>query len=56
MRESCFRIDLLRVLREEIVCHPLLDSRMVHCEKNKDTPPWWVAGTYDKLLVIGVCK
>ncbi|XP_053604849.1 chromodomain-helicase-DNA-binding protein 8 isoform X2 [Plodia interpunctella] len=50
------RIDLLRVLREEVAPHPALDARLALCERSPDTPPWWQPARHDKLLVLGVCK
>ncbi|XP_013200500.2 chromodomain-helicase-DNA-binding protein 7 isoform X1 [Amyelois transitella] len=50
------RIDLLRVLREEVAPHPALDARLALCERSPDTPPWWQSARHDKLLVLGVCK
>ncbi|XP_075992221.1 chromodomain helicase DNA binding protein kismet [Anticarsia gemmatalis] len=50
------RIDLLRVLREEVAPHPALDTRLALCERSPDTPPWWQPARHDKLLVLGVCK
>lgn len=50
------RIDLLRVLREEVAPHPALDTRLALCERSSDTPPWWQPARHDKLLVLGVCK
>lgn len=52
---SC-RIDLLRVLREEVAPHPALDARLALCERSPDAPPWWQPARHDKLLVHGVCK
>ncbi|KAM3959073.1 uncharacterized protein ACR2FA_006914 isoform 2-T2 [Aphomia sociella] len=50
------RIDLLRVLREEVAPHPALDARLSLCERSPDAPPWWQPARHDKLLVLGVCK
>ncbi|XP_059048856.1 chromodomain-helicase-DNA-binding protein 7 [Achroia grisella] len=50
------RIDLLRVLREEVAPHSALDTRLALCERSPDTPPWWQPARHDKLLVLGVCK
>ncbi|CAD0196208.1 unnamed protein product [Chrysodeixis includens] len=50
------RIDLLRVLREEVAPHPALDTRLALCERSPETPPWWQPARHDKLLVLGVCK
>lgn len=50
------RIDLLRVLREEVAPHPALDARLALCERAPDTPPWWQPANHDKLLILGVCK
>ncbi|XP_063529219.1 chromodomain-helicase-DNA-binding protein 7-like [Cydia strobilella] len=50
------RIDLLRVLREEVAPHGALDARLALCERSADAPPWWQPARHDKLLVLGVCK
>ncbi|CAH0404772.1 unnamed protein product [Chilo suppressalis] len=50
------RIDLLRVLREEVAPHPSLDTRLALCERSADTPLWWQSARHDKLLILGVCK
>ncbi|XP_050675614.1 chromodomain-helicase-DNA-binding protein 7-like [Leptidea sinapis] len=50
------RIDLLRVLREEVAPHPALEARLALCERAHDTPPWWQPASHDKYLVLGVCK
>ncbi|XP_045520347.1 chromodomain-helicase-DNA-binding protein 7-like [Pieris brassicae] len=50
------RIDLLRVLREEVAPHPALESRLSLCERSLDTPSWWQPALHDKYLVLGVCK
>ncbi|CAK1549851.1 unnamed protein product [Leptosia nina] len=50
------RIDLLRVLREEVAPHPALESRLALCERSLDTPTWWQPALHDKYLVLGVCK
>ncbi|XP_046961984.1 chromodomain-helicase-DNA-binding protein 7-like isoform X2 [Vanessa cardui] len=50
------RIDLLRVLREEVAPHPALEARLALCERSLDAPPWWQPARHDKLLVLGVCK
>ncbi|XP_073941690.1 uncharacterized protein isoform X3 [Choristoneura fumiferana] len=50
------RIDLLRVLREEVAPHGALDTRLALCERSPDAPPWWQPARHDKLLVLGVCK
>ncbi|OWR44909.1 hypothetical protein KGM_214202 [Danaus plexippus plexippus] len=50
------RIDLLRVLREEVAPHPALEARLALCERSLDAPAWWQPARHDKLLVLGVCK
>ncbi|XP_068621168.1 chromodomain-helicase-DNA-binding protein 7 isoform X2 [Battus philenor] len=50
------RIDLLRVLREEVAPHPALEARLALAERSLDTPSWWQPARHDKLLVLGVCK
>ncbi|XP_038222216.1 chromodomain-helicase-DNA-binding protein 7-like isoform X1 [Zerene cesonia] len=50
------RIDLLRVLREEVAPHPALETRLALCERSLDTPSWWQPALHDKYLVLGVCK
>ncbi|KAI5641524.1 BRK domain-containing protein [Phthorimaea operculella] len=50
------RIDLLRVLREEVAPHAALEARLALCERSADAPPWWQPANHDKLLVRAVCK
>ncbi|KAJ0181794.1 hypothetical protein K1T71_002516 [Dendrolimus kikuchii] len=52
------RIDLLRVLREEVAPHPLLEARLAQGERDAHAPapPWWQPALHDRLLVLGVCK
>lgn len=50
------RIDLLRVLREEVAPHPALESRLSLCEPSADAPSWWQPATHDNLLIRAVCK
>ncbi|CAG5021763.1 unnamed protein product [Parnassius apollo] len=50
------RIDLLRVLREEVAPQPALEARLALAERSRDSPPWWQPARHDKLLVLAVCK
>ncbi|KAJ2953582.1 hypothetical protein O0L34_g1186 [Tuta absoluta] len=50
------RIDLLRVLREEVAPHAALEARLALCERSADAPAWWQPASHDQLLVRAVCK
>lgn len=50
------RIDLLSKIREEIVVHPKMESRVKLCQKSLDLPSWWNNGRHDRELLIGAAK
>ncbi len=50
------RIAFLRKVREEVVTHSKLASRMVKCEQALDLPKWWINGKHDSDLLLGVAK
>ncbi|KAG7311586.1 hypothetical protein JYU34_002634 [Plutella xylostella] len=50
------RIDLLRVLREEVAAHAALEARLALCERSPDAPAWWAPQRHDMALVHAVCK
>ena len=50
------RVKLLRKLREEIMVHPELKSRLKRCEPALDLPEWWVDGKHDRDLLYGISR
>ena len=50
------RVKLLRKLREEIMVHPELKSRLKKCESALDLPEWWVDGKHDRDLLYGISR
>ena len=50
------RVKMLRKLREDIIVHPDLKSRLKKCEQALDLPEWWVTGKHDRDLLFGVAR
>ena len=50
------RVELIRVIREEVLDHSKLDERMLLCEPACDLPNWWISGKHDKDLLQGVAR
>ena len=50
------RVELIRVIREEVLDHAKLDERMLLCEPACDLPNWWISGKHDKDLLQGVAR
>ena len=55
-RKILKRVDLLRIIRDEVLNHPNLDERMLACEAACDLPEWWIPGKHDKDLLQGVAR
>uniref|UniRef100_A0A8D2LHX1 Chromodomain helicase DNA binding protein 8 n=1 Tax=Varanus komodoensis TaxID=61221 RepID=A0A8D2LHX1_VARKO len=54
---TLYRIDLLRRLREQVLCHPLLEERLTLCQPpGPEMPPWWQCGRHDGELLRGVAR
>ncbi|KAM6450952.1 chromodomain-helicase-DNA-binding protein 8 isoform 1-T3 [Liasis olivaceus] len=54
---TLYRIDLLRRLREQVLCHPLLEERLALCQSpGPEMPPWWQCGRHDGELLRGVAR
>ncbi|XP_062993879.1 chromodomain-helicase-DNA-binding protein 8 isoform X5 [Elgaria multicarinata webbii] len=54
---TLYRIDLLRRLREQVLCHPLLEERLALCQPpGPEMPTWWQGGRHDGELLRGVAR
>lgn len=53
---TLYRIELLRKIREQVLCHPLLKERLKLCRPSLYLPVWWECGKHDRDLLIGVAK
>ncbi|KAJ1552456.1 choline dehydrogenase 6 [Nowakowskiella sp. JEL0078] len=49
------RIDQMRRLREEILVHPELDTKITYVKSNRWMPSWWNA-YYDKCFLQGIAR
>jgi hypothetical protein len=50
------RVKFLRKIREDIILHPELKSRLKKCLPALDLPEWWVDGKHDRDLLLGVAR
>jgi hypothetical protein len=50
------RVDLIKIIRDDLLDHPKLDERMILCEPASDLPDWWISGKHDKDLLQGVAR
>uniref|UniRef100_A0A672PXV8 Chromodomain helicase DNA binding protein 6 n=1 Tax=Sinocyclocheilus grahami TaxID=75366 RepID=A0A672PXV8_SINGR len=53
---TLYRIELLRKVREQVLRHPLLGTRLQLCHPSLYLPVWWECGKHDRDLLIGVAK
>ncbi|XP_025912142.1 chromodomain-helicase-DNA-binding protein 8 isoform X1 [Apteryx rowi] len=54
---TLYRVDLLRRLREQVLCHPLLPERLALCQPpGPELPPWWESGRHDGELLRGAAR
>uniref|UniRef100_A0A8C4J301 Chromodomain helicase DNA binding protein 8 n=1 Tax=Dromaius novaehollandiae TaxID=8790 RepID=A0A8C4J301_DRONO len=54
---TLYRVDLLRRLREQVLCHPLLPERLALCQPpGPELPAWWECGRHDGELLRGAEK
>ncbi|KAM3940213.1 chromodomain-helicase-DNA-binding protein 8 isoform 3-T4 [Leptodactylus fuscus] len=53
---ALFRLDLLRRVREQVLCHPLLPARLSLCRPDPELPEWWESGRHDKELLEGAAR
>ncbi|XP_056383780.1 chromodomain-helicase-DNA-binding protein 8 isoform X2 [Hyla sarda] len=53
---ALFRLDLLRRVREQVLCHPLLPARLSLCRSDPELPEWWESGRHDKELLEGAAR
>ena len=50
------RVELMTVLRLDVLNHPKLDERLKLAQITPELPPWWRCEKHDKDLLIGVSK
>ncbi|XP_063769585.1 chromodomain-helicase-DNA-binding protein 8 isoform X2 [Pseudophryne corroboree] len=53
---ALFRLDLLRKVREQVLCHPLLPARLSMCRPDSELPEWWESVRHDKELLEGAAR
>ncbi|XP_053558254.1 chromodomain-helicase-DNA-binding protein 8 isoform X2 [Bombina bombina] len=53
---ALFRLDLLRRVREQVLCHPLLPARLSLCRPDPELPEWWESGRHDGELLQGAAQ
>uniref|UniRef100_A0A8C0HAR8 Chromodomain helicase DNA binding protein 8 n=1 Tax=Chelonoidis abingdonii TaxID=106734 RepID=A0A8C0HAR8_CHEAB len=54
---TLYRVDLLRRLREQVLCHPLLQERLALCQPpGPELPTWWEYGRHDGELLQGAAR
>ncbi|MEE6523967.1 hypothetical protein FKM82_023127 [Ascaphus truei] len=53
---ALFRLDLLRRVREQVLCHPLLLDRLSLCRPDPELPEWWESGRHDGELLQGAAQ
>uniref|UniRef100_A0A452IVR3 Chromodomain helicase DNA binding protein 8 n=1 Tax=Gopherus agassizii TaxID=38772 RepID=A0A452IVR3_9SAUR len=54
---TLYRVDLLRRLREQVLCHPLLPERLALCQPpGPELPTWWECGRHDGELLQGAAR
>uniref|UniRef100_A0A8C6UD48 DNA helicase n=1 Tax=Neogobius melanostomus TaxID=47308 RepID=A0A8C6UD48_9GOBI len=53
---TLYRIELLRKIREQVLRHPLLSSRLQLCRPSLYLPVWWESGKHDRDLLIGAAR
>ena len=54
---TLYRIELLRRLREQVLCHPLLEDRLALCQPpGPELPKWWEPIRHDGELLRGAAR
>ncbi|XP_062916127.1 chromodomain-helicase-DNA-binding protein 8-like [Mobula hypostoma] len=53
---ALYRIELLRRVREQVLCHPLLGERLRLCQPSAELPGWWESGRHDLELLQGAAR
>lgn len=55
-RKALEKIDLLRKIREEVICNPHFIERLNLCLPSLDLPEWWIPGKHDQDLVLAAAR
>ncbi|XP_078394377.1 chromodomain-helicase-DNA-binding protein 8-like, partial [Cetorhinus maximus] len=53
---TLYRIELLRKVREQVLCHPQLEDHLRLCQPSPDLPDWWESGRHDLELLTGAAR
>ncbi|XP_073323863.1 chromodomain-helicase-DNA-binding protein 6 [Pagrus major] len=53
---TLYRIELLRKIREQVLRHPLISTRLQLCRPSLYLPVWWESGKHDRDLLIGAAR
>ncbi|XP_029435998.1 chromodomain-helicase-DNA-binding protein 8 isoform X2 [Rhinatrema bivittatum] len=53
---ALYRLELLRRLREQVLCHPLLLERLSLCPPAPELPEWWECPRHDGELLRGAAR
>ncbi|XP_054470354.1 chromodomain-helicase-DNA-binding protein 9 isoform X6 [Anoplopoma fimbria] len=53
---TLYRVELLRQVREQVLCHQLFYERLPLCQMSSDLPVWWETGSHDRDLLVGAAK
>ncbi|KAI8147251.1 SNF2 family N-terminal domain-containing protein [Fennellomyces sp. T-0311] len=55
-RRALKRITQMKMIREQVMVHPELDSLLLNARKTSGLPGWWEVPLHDKGLLQGICK
>ncbi|XP_078063603.1 chromodomain-helicase-DNA-binding protein 8-like, partial [Mustelus asterias] len=53
---TLYRIELLRKVREQVLCHPQLEDHLRLCQPSPELPEWWENGRHDLELLSGAAR